>query len=128
MSNLSTLMADIEITAEKVRNLEAELATERAHGTALVEQYRAQSGEALKMLGIAESHEERKPRTHTDVLMSAANRKIRQLVKSGEKNPKTLLAAMEAATTIAKTKLSLAEIPAEIKTRIEDRVKTPRAK
>jgi hypothetical protein len=129
MSNLSTLMADIETTAEKVRNLEAELATERAHGTALVEQYRAQSGEALKMLGIAESHKERKPRTHSDILVSAANRKIRQLVKGGEKNPKTLLAAaMEAATTIAKTKLSLAEIPAEIKARIEDRVKTPRAK
>jgi hypothetical protein len=52
MSNLSTLLADIEATAEKVKNLEAELTTERAHGTALVEQYRAQSGEALKMLGI----------------------------------------------------------------------------
>jgi hypothetical protein len=129
MSNLSTILADIEATAEKVKNLETELATEREHGTALVEQYRAQSGETLKMLGILEPHKERKPRTHEDVLMSAANRKIRQLVKGGEKNPKTLLAAaLEAATSIGKAKLGLSELPAAIKTRIEDRAKTPRAK
>jgi hypothetical protein len=57
--------------------------------------------------------------------MSAANRKIRQLVKDGEKNPKTLLAAaLEAATIIGKTKLGLTELPTAIKTRIEDRVKS----
>jgi hypothetical protein len=129
MNSLSTLLADIESTAAKVKTLETELATEREHGTALIEQYRAQSGEALKMLGIDETRKEKKPRTHTDILMSAANRKIRQLIKDGEKNQKTILAAaMEAATTIAKTKLGLNEIPAEIKTRIEERVKTPRAK
>jgi hypothetical protein len=129
MINLSDLLADIEATAEKVKNLETELTTAREHGTSLVEQYRAQSGEALKMLGIAEVRKEKKPRTHSDILMSAANRRIRQLVKDGEKNPKTILAAaIEAATTIAKTKLNLTEIPVEIKARIEDRVKTLRAK
>jgi hypothetical protein len=129
MNNLSTIIADIEATAEKVKNLETELATERKHGTELVEQYRAQSGEALKMLGILEPRKERKPRTQEDVLMSAASRKIRQLVKGGEKNPKALLtAALEAATSIAKTKLGLSELPATIKTKIEDRAKTQRAK
>ena len=129
MNNLSTILADIEVTAEKVKTLEAELATERAHGTELVEQYRAQSGDALKLLGIAESRKERKPRSHEMVLLSAANRKVRQLTKGGEKNPKTLLAAgIEAATIIAKTKLGLNELPAETKTRIEEKLKTPRAK
>jgi len=70
-----------------------------------------------------------KPRTHEAVLMGAANRKIRQMAKAGEKNPKTLLAgAIEAATAVGKTKLNLADLPAEIKTRIEEKVKTTRTK
>jgi hypothetical protein len=129
MSNLSTIIADIEATAEKVKSLETELAAERQHGTTLVEQYRAQSGEALKLLGILEPRKERKPRTQEDVLMSAANRRIRQLVKGGEKNPKALLtAALEAATSIGKAKLELIELPSAIKSRIEDRAKAQRVK
>src|SRR5690349_365062 len=55
MTSLSVILAEIETSAEKVKGLEADLATERQHGKSLVEQYRAQSDEALKILGIAEN-------------------------------------------------------------------------
>ena len=38
MNTLSTILADIEVCAEKTKNLEAELATERERGKVLVEQ------------------------------------------------------------------------------------------
>jgi hypothetical protein len=121
MNSLSTILAEIEVSAEKIRVLETDLATEREHGKTLVEQYRSQSGEALKMLGIAETTKERKPRTNEAVLISAAKRKIRQMVKGGEKNGKTLLAAaIETAEQVAKTKLGLTELPVEIKSQIEE--------
>jgi dihydroxyacetone kinase len=66
---------------------------------------------------------ERKPRSQEAVLLGAAARSIREPVKSGEKTAKTILAAaLAAAEKAAKKKLNLAEVPAEIKTKIEDRV------
>src|SRR4051794_32795251 len=93
MASLSVILADIEASTEKVKRLEAELATERENSKTLVEQYRAQSADALKTLGIVESpQKERKPRSQQAVLMSAASRSIRQSIKGGEKNAKTILA------------------------------------
>jgi imidazole glycerol phosphate synthase subunit HisF len=123
MTSLSTLLAEIETSSEKIKALEAELAAERENGKTLVAQYRAQSADALKVLGIAET-KERKPRTAQAILVSAARRSIRISVKGGEKNPKTILAsALDAADKTAKKKLNLTEVPAEIKAKIEERVK-----
>ena len=125
MTSLSTILAEIEASAQKIQTLEADLATERTNGRALVEQYRAQSGEALKLLGIDEPRKERKPRSNAAVLMSTANRAIRQTVKSGEKNAKAILAAaIEAVEKSAKDKLKLAEVPAEIRQQIEEKVRS----
>jgi hypothetical protein len=130
MTSLSAILAAIEESTAKIKTLEADLAVERETGKTLVEQYRAQSADALKTLGIAEeSRKQRKPRSHQAILMSAASRSIRQTVKGGEKNAKTILAAaLEAAEKIAKKKLGLAEVPADIKTKIEERVKALGAK
>jgi len=66
----------------------------------------------------------RKERSHAVVLISSASRAIRQSVKGGEKNAKTILAtALESAEKTAKTKLGLGEVPADVKTKIEERVK-----
>lgn len=123
MTSLSTLLAEIETSSEKIKAMEVDLAAERENGRTLVEQYRAQSAEALKVLGIAET-KERKPRTAQAILVNAARRSIRISVKGGEKNPKTILAAaFDAADKTAKKKLNLTEVPAEIKAKIEERVK-----
>jgi hypothetical protein len=125
MMSLSAILAEIEATAEKIKTLDADLAAARENSKALVEQYRAQSADALKTLGIAEApRKERKPRSQEAVLISAAARSIRQSVKSGEKNAKTILAsALAAAEKAATKKRGLAEVPAEIKQKIEDRVR-----
>ncbi len=130
MASLSAILAAIESSTEKIKTLEGDLAAERENGKTLVEQYRAQSADALKTLGILEPlRKERKPRSQQAVLISAAARCIRQSVKSGEKNAKTILAAaLEAAEKAAKKKLSLTEVPSEIKTKIEERVKGLSAK
>jgi len=130
MTSLSAILAAIEASTEKIKTLEADLAAERENGKSLVEQYRAQSADALKTLGIVEvPRKERKPRSQQAVLISAAARSIRQSVKGGEKNAKTILAAaLEAAEKTAKKKLALTEVPAEIKTKIEERVKGLSAK
>jgi hypothetical protein len=122
---MSGILAAIETSSEKIKALEAELATEKENGKTLVEQYRAQSADALRTLGIAEEpRKARKPRSNQSVLMSAVGRAIRQSVKGGEKNAKTILAtALDAAYKTAKKKLDLSEVPAEIKTKIEERVK-----
>jgi hypothetical protein len=84
----------------------------------------------LKTLGIAEvPRKERKPRSQQAILIGSAVRSIRQSVKSGEKSIKTILgAALESAAKTANAKLGLAEVPAEIKTKIEERVKGLSAK
>jgi hypothetical protein len=130
MTSLSAILAAIETSTEKIKSLEADLAAERDNGKSLVEQYRSQSADALKTLGIVEApRKERKPRSQQAVLISAAARSIRQSVKGGEKNAKTILAAaLEAAEKTAKKKLALAEVPAEIKQKIEERVKGLSAK
>jgi hypothetical protein len=130
MTSLSAILAAIETSTEKIKSLEADLAAERENGKNLVEQYRAQSADALKTLGIAEvPRRERKPRSQQAVLISTAARSIRQSVKGGEKNTKTILsAALEAAEKTAKKKLNLTEVPAEIKQKIEERVKGMSAK
>ncbi len=130
MTSLSAILAAIEASTEKIKTLEADLTAERDNGKSLVEQYRAQSADALKTLGIAEeARKERKPRSHQAILMSAASRAIRQTVKGGEKNAKTILTvALDAAEKIAKKKLALTEVPAEIKQKIEERVKALGAK
>jgi hypothetical protein len=63
-------------------------------------------------------------------LIGSAARAIRQTVKGGEKNAKTILTAatLEVADKVAKEKLGLTEVPAEIKTKIEERVKALGAK
>jgi|ERR1017187_7147652 imidazole glycerol phosphate synthase subunit HisF len=123
MMSLSAVLAEIEASAEKIKGLEAALATEKENGKTLVQQYREQSADALKILGINEAPE-RKPRSPQAVLISAAKRSIRQTVKGGEKNAKAILAAaLAAADKTAKTKLGLAEVPADIKAKIEERVK-----
>ena len=82
MTSLSAILAEIEATAEKIKTLDADLAAARENSKTLVEQYRSQSADALKTLGIAEfSRKERKPRSHQAVLMTAASRSIRQSVK-----------------------------------------------
>ncbi len=95
-----------------------------------MEQYTAQSADALKTLGITEApRKERKPRSQEALLMSAAARSIRHSVKSGDKNAKTIMAAaLDAAEKTAKKKLNLAELPVEIKQKIEERVKGLSAK
>jgi hypothetical protein len=124
MTSLSALLAEIETSSEKIRTLESDLAAERENGKVLVEQYRSQSADALKVLGIAEPPKERKPRSQKSVLIGAANHSIRLSIKTGEKNAKTILAAaLDAADKAAKKKLNLTEVPAEIKSKIEDRVK-----
>jgi hypothetical protein len=125
MNSLSNILAEIEASAERVKTFEAQLSTERENGKTLVEQYRAQSADALKALGIdASPHKERKPRSQEAILVGAAARSIRQSVKDGEKNAKTIFAAaIDAATKTAAKKLKLAEVPAEIKQQIEERVK-----
>jgi len=125
MTNLSEILAAIEASTEKIKGLEAELAVEKENGKTLVEQYRAQSADALKTLGVVETpRKERKARSNQAVLMSAVARTIRQTVKGGEKNAKAILAAaLDAADKTAKKKLNLTEVPAEIKTKIEERVK-----
>jgi hypothetical protein len=130
MTNLSEILAAIEASTEKIKGLEAELAVEKENGKTLVEQYRAQSADALKMLGIVDApRKERKPRSHQAVLMSVVSRSIRQTVKGGEKNAKAILAAaLDAADKVAKKKLNLTEVPPEIKTKIEERVKGLSAK
>ena len=129
MTSLSALLAEIETSSEKIKSLEADLAAEKETGKTLVEQYRAQSADALRTLGIDEPIKERKPHTPQAVLVSAARRSIRNSVKGGEKNPKTILAAaLDAADKVAKNKLNLAEVPAEIKAKIEEKVKGLSAK
>ena len=130
MTSLSGILAAIETSTERIKALEADLAAERENGKSLVDQYRAQSADRLKTLGIAEeARKQRKPRSQQAVLVSAASRIIRQMVKGGEKNAKTILtAALEAAEKIAKKKCGLAEVPAEIKQKIEERVKALGAK
>ena len=123
MNSLSTILAEIETSAAKVKSLEVDLTAERAHGKGLVDQYRTLSGEALKMLGIDAPRKERKPKTNEAILMGAANRKIRQFVKGGEKNAKTILAGATEAAEAANTKLGLNEVPAEIKQKIDEAVK-----
>jgi hypothetical protein len=88
----------------------------------LVEQYRAQSADALKTLGIVEApRKERKPRSQEAILVGAAARSIRQSVKGGEKNAKTILtAAFAAAEKTATKKLKLTEVPADVKQKIEE--------
>jgi hypothetical protein len=126
MTSLSAILAEIEATAEKIKTLDADLAAAKEDSKALVEQYRAQSADALKTLGIAEApRKERKPRSQEAVLIGAAARSIRQSVKSGEKNAKTILAAAEKAAT---KKLKLTEVPADVKQKIEERVKALSAK
>jgi hypothetical protein len=89
MTSLSAILAEIEATAEKIKTLDADLAAAKENSKALVEQYRAQSADALKTLGIAEApRKERKPRSQEAVLIGAAARSIRQSVKGGEKNAK----------------------------------------
>ena len=123
MTSLSAVLAEIEASAERIKGLEAALATEKENGKTLVQQYRAQSADALKILGIDET-KDRKPRSPQAVLMSAAKRSIRLSVKGGEKNVKAILAvALAAADKTAKEKLGLAEVPADIKAKIEERVK-----
>jgi hypothetical protein len=124
MTTLSEILAAIEASAAKVKTLEAELTAARENSKTLVSQYRTQSADALKTLGIEAPRKERKPRSHSAILMSAASRAIRQTVKSGEKNTKTILAAaVDAADKTARKKLSLAEVPAEIRQQIEERVR-----
>jgi hypothetical protein len=125
MTSLSAILAAIETSTEKIKTLEVELTTERENGKTLVEQYRAQSADALKTLGIVEApRKERKPRSQEAILVGSAARSIRQSVKGGEKNAKAILAAaIDAAEKTAKKKLGLAEVPAEIKRKIEERVK-----
>src|SRR5262249_5209073 len=66
---------------------------------------------------------QRKPRSQQTILIGSAARAIRQSGKSGEKNGKTILTvALEAAAKTPNAKLGLAEVPAEIKTKIEERV------
>ena len=130
MTSLSAILAEIEASAEKIKTLEADLAATKENSKSLVEQYRTQSADALKTLGIVEVPcKERKPRSQEAVLIGAAARSIRQSVKGGEKNAKTILAAAVAAVEkTAKKKLALAEVPADIKTKIEERVKGLSAK
>jgi hypothetical protein len=81
MTSLSTILAEIEASAEKIKTLEADLATTKENSKSLVEQYRTQSADALKTLGIAEApRKERKARSHEAVLIGAAARSIRQSV------------------------------------------------
>jgi hypothetical protein len=54
MTSLSAILAAIEASTEKIKTLEADLAAERENGKTLVEQYRAQSADALKTLGIVD--------------------------------------------------------------------------
>ena len=112
------------------QNLDADLAAARENSKALVEQYQAQSADALKTLGIVDGpHKERKPRSQEAILVGAAARSIRQSVKGGEKNANTILAAaLAAAEKAAKKKLNLAEVPADVKQKIEERVKGLSAK
>ena len=124
MSSLSTILAEIEASAEKVKQLQTDLAAETEHRKMLVEQYSAQSSEALRALGI-EIVRKRKARSQNTILLSSAARSFRHSLRSGEKNPKTILAAaLEAAEKTAKTKLNLVELPAEIKAKIEERLKS----
>lgn len=77
MTSLSAILAAIEASTEKIKTLEADLGAERENGKNLVEQYRAQSADALKTLGIAEvPSKERKPRSHEAILIGAAARSI----------------------------------------------------
>lgn len=123
-NSLTTILADMEASVTKVKTLEAELTTERQRGRDLAVRYRTESGEVLKSLGIDEPRKERRVRTQVEVLLGSANRRIKQMVGEGEKNPKTLLAgALEAAARIGKSKLGLAEVPADIKTQIEEKLK-----
>jgi hypothetical protein len=130
MTSLSAILAEIEATAEKIKTLDADLAAAKENSKALVEQHRAQSADALKTLGIAEApRKERKPRSQEAVLIGAAARSIRQSVKSGEKNAKAVLvAALAAAEKAATKKLKLTEVPADVKQKIEERVKGLSAK
>ena len=93
MTTLSEILAAIETSAAKVKTLEAELTTERENSKTLVEQYRAHSGERSSLPGIETPRKERKPRSQSAILTSAASRAIRKTVKSGEKNAKAILAA-----------------------------------
>jgi hypothetical protein len=128
MTSLSAILAEIEVSAEKVKQLEDELASETQRRRALVEQYGAQSSDALRSLGI-EMVRKRKERSQLAILMSAAGRSIRQSHKGGEKNPKAVLAvALDAAEKVAKGKLGLTEVPSEIRAKIEERAKTPAKK
>jgi hypothetical protein len=123
MTSLSAILAEIETSAESVKQLETDLAaaTERRKG--LVARYSVESRDLLRALGI-ETVRERKARSQSAVLKSSAARAIRLSVKGGEKNAKTILAAaFAAADKTAKEKLGLAEVPADIKTKIEERVK-----
>ena len=130
--SMTETLKQMEAAAAKIKALESQLAAERLNAKTLVEQYRAQSNDVLKTLGLEdESSTERKPRkprkarSHEAILMSTASRSIRQSAKSGEKNAKTILAAaLEAAEKTAKGKLSLSELPADIKAKIEAKVKS----
>jgi hypothetical protein len=85
MTSLSVLLAEIETSTDKIKTLETELAAEKDKGKSLVERYRSQSADALKTLGIADaSCKERKPRSHQSVLISVANRSVRQTIQGGE--------------------------------------------
>jgi hypothetical protein len=128
MTSLSAILAEIEESTERVKGLDAELAAAKEHRKTLVEQYGAESSDALQALGI-EMVRKRKARSQAAILISSAARSIRQSVKGGEKNAKTILAAaLAAAEKTATKKLNLAEVPAEMKQEIEERVKSLGAK
>jgi hypothetical protein len=122
--NLSAVLAEIETSVAKIKDLETQITTEKENAKTLVEKYKAESGEVLKSLGIEEAPtKERKVKTPEKILMGVAARSIRKALKNGgKKNVKTVLAsALEAVETVAKKK-ALGEVSADIKTAIEARV------
>jgi hypothetical protein len=101
------------------------LTAERENGKSLVEQYRAQSADALKTLGIVETtRTQRMPCCREAILIGTAARAIRQPVKSGEMNANTILSAVpDVADRSAKKQLNYTEVSADIKQKIDERVR-----
>jgi hypothetical protein len=124
MTNLSGVLALIETSVAKIKDLETQIVTEKENAKTLVERYKAESGSVLKSLGIDEAPtKERKVKTPEKILMGAAMRSIRRSMKNGgKKNPKSVLAlAIDAAEKTA-AKKHLGEVGLEMRSAIETKV------
>lgn len=81
MTSLSAILAEIEASAEKIKTLEADLAATKENSKSLVEQYRTQSADALKTLGIVAAEKTAKKKLNLTEVTADVKQKIEERAK-----------------------------------------------